>query len=69
MRVRFWGTRGSLPAASDATVIRDKIKRALLRAEPTAANSPITRRSSALSIRSWNFPCAVVTAAILRAWK
>jgi len=33
MRVRFWGTRGSLPAVSDATVIRDKIKRALLRAD------------------------------------
>jgi phosphoribosyl 1,2-cyclic phosphodiesterase len=32
MRIRFWGTRGSLPTASDAAVIRDKIKRALLQA-------------------------------------
>src|SRR6185295_11837567 len=33
MRIRFWGTRGSLPAASEAAVIRDKIKRALLKAD------------------------------------
>ena len=33
MRIRFWGTRGSLPAANEAAVIRDKIKRALLRAD------------------------------------
>jgi phosphoribosyl 1,2-cyclic phosphodiesterase len=33
MRIRFWGTRGSLPTASDAAAIRDKIKRALLQAD------------------------------------
>ena len=32
MRIRFWGTRGSLPASSDDAAIRDKVKRALLRA-------------------------------------
>jgi phosphoribosyl 1,2-cyclic phosphodiesterase len=33
MRIRFWGTRGSLPASCDGAMIRDKIKRALLRAD------------------------------------
>ena len=33
MRIRFWGTRGSLPVASDAAAIRDKIKRALHQAD------------------------------------
>ncbi len=32
MRIRFWGTRGSLPTATEGAVIRDKIKRALLKA-------------------------------------
>ncbi|MGZ8454136.1 MAG: MBL fold metallo-hydrolase [Candidatus Binatia bacterium] len=32
MRIRFWGTRGSLPMATEGAVIRDKIKRALLKA-------------------------------------
>ena len=33
MKIRFWGTRGSLPAPCDGAMIRDKIKRALLRAD------------------------------------
>ena len=33
MRIRFWGTRGSLPVATEGEVIRDKITRALLRAD------------------------------------
>ena len=33
MRIRFWGTRGSLPTATEGAVIRDKIKRALLKAD------------------------------------
>ncbi len=33
MRVSFWGTRGSLPVAADGAVIRDKIKRALVKAD------------------------------------
>lgn len=32
MRVHFWGTRGSLPAATESQAIRDKIKRALRQA-------------------------------------
>jgi phosphoribosyl 1,2-cyclic phosphodiesterase len=32
MRIRFWGTRGSLPVASEEPAIRDKVKRALLKA-------------------------------------
>jgi phosphoribosyl 1,2-cyclic phosphodiesterase len=32
MRVRFWGTRGSLPVAPEGEAIRQKIKRALLKA-------------------------------------
>ena len=32
MRIQFWGTRGSLPVATEGAVIRDKIKRALLKA-------------------------------------
>lgn len=32
MRVRFWGTRGSLPAPLNATAVREKIRRALLAA-------------------------------------
>jgi phosphoribosyl 1,2-cyclic phosphodiesterase len=32
MRVQFWGTRGSLPVATEGTVIREKIKKALLKA-------------------------------------
>src|ERR1700758_3888102 len=32
MRVRFWGTRGSLPGAPEGEAIRQKIKRALLKA-------------------------------------
>lgn len=33
MRIRFWGTRGSLPSAIDGAAIRAKIKRALLQAD------------------------------------
>lgn len=33
MRIRFWGTRGSLPVATEGSVVRDKIKRALRRAD------------------------------------
>src|SRR5262249_62237478 len=32
MRVRFWGTRGSLPVAPEGEAIRQRIKRALLKA-------------------------------------
>lgn len=32
MRVRFWGTRGSLPASLDAAAVRAKVRAALLRA-------------------------------------
>jgi phosphoribosyl 1,2-cyclic phosphodiesterase len=33
MRIRFWGTRGSIPVAADGQVIRKKIKQALHLAE------------------------------------
>jgi phosphoribosyl 1,2-cyclic phosphodiesterase len=33
MRVRFWGTRGSIPVAAGGQIIREKIKRALHLAE------------------------------------
>ena len=33
MRIRFWGTRGSLPVASTGYLIRDKVKQALKLAE------------------------------------
>ena len=33
MRIQFWGTRGSLPVATEGALIRDKIKRALLKAD------------------------------------
>ena len=33
MRIQFWGTRGSLPVATEGAVIRDKIKRAFLKAD------------------------------------
>ena len=33
MRIRFWGTRGSLPVATEGAAIRDKVKRALLKAD------------------------------------
>lgn len=33
MRIRFWGTRGSLPVATEGVVVRDKIRRALLKAD------------------------------------
>jgi len=32
MRVRFWGTRGSIPVALTAADIRDKLARALVAA-------------------------------------
>jgi phosphoribosyl 1,2-cyclic phosphodiesterase len=32
MRIHFWGTRGSLPVATEGAVIRDKLKRALVKA-------------------------------------
>ncbi|MET0251871.1 MAG: MBL fold metallo-hydrolase [Novosphingobium sp.] len=33
MKVRFWGTRGSLPVAQKGSVVRDKVIRALLAAD------------------------------------
>ena len=33
MRIRFWGTRGSIPVAADGRTIRQKIKRALRAAD------------------------------------
>ena len=40
MRIRFWGTRGSLPVAADGTVIRRKIKAALTAASRKRLDSP-----------------------------
>ena len=39
MRIRFWGTRGSLPVAPDGESIRQKIKHALLQAHGRAFES------------------------------
>ena len=33
MKVRFWGTRGSLPVSAKAATIRDKVARALVAAD------------------------------------
>lgn len=33
MRLRFWGTRGSIPVASSCQMVRDKVKQALLLAD------------------------------------
>jgi phosphoribosyl 1,2-cyclic phosphodiesterase len=33
MRIRFWGTRGSIPVAANGRIIRKKVKQALLLAE------------------------------------
>ena len=33
MRVRFWGTRGSLPVSPAASVIADKVAKALIVAD------------------------------------
>ena len=45
MRVRFWGTRGSLPVALTSTDIRRKIETALSRAITKGVNSPDKLRS------------------------
>ena len=43
MRVRFWGTRGSIPVAMTGATVRDKLVAALVQAAGTAS----TRRSKA----------------------
>ena len=39
MRVRFWGTRGSIPVALTAADVRDKLAQALVQASGKTFNS------------------------------
>lgn len=41
MRIKFWGTRGSLPVALDAAAVESKIRRAL----ELAVNQPLASSS------------------------
>ena len=67
MRVRFWGTRGSLPVAPRGEDVRQKIKQALLQANGRQFDSEAAIERS--SMRSWIFPSGIVMAVTLRAWK
>ena len=63
LRVRFWGTRGSLPAPLTRAAVRGKIRDALLAARERTPRRP-RRRSTPLSIMSCRFRCAAPSAAI-----
>ncbi|HPO46476.1 MAG TPA: MBL fold metallo-hydrolase, partial [Spirochaetota bacterium] len=39
MKIRFWGVRGSIPTPPADDVIREKLRRALLRASPADISS------------------------------
>ena len=67
MRVRFWGTRGSLPVAPRGEDVRQKSNRPCCKR--TAGNSTVKRLSSGSSMRSWILPSGIVMAATLPAWK
>jgi phosphoribosyl 1,2-cyclic phosphodiesterase len=45
MKVTFWGTRGSIPAALSAAAVRDKIEVALIRAEGRNLGTPEEARA------------------------
>ena len=50
MRVRFWGTRGSIPVALTAADVRDKLAQALVQASGKTFNSYEEAHAYALQI-------------------